>query len=161
MLTFIYFGIIFVAIPLVMIWFFVAAAVLPKRAPDLNAQFSGRAGFWAGLVVFAGYAVSALSGISSPDFNVSRLPSFHFIGAALGTFFGFVIPLVTEKALPSRGIGVLTLFLSAASSVGLFSYLFYSDVRDFTMYFALGSMFGVLMNIVFLPAVIHGIVSRR
>ena len=159
MLQFIYFTIIFVVIPAIIVAFFIIAALLPGRAADGNATFSGRAGFWAGLVIFAGFSVSAISGITAPDFSVDRLPSFNWFGAIVGLLVGFFFLFFVEGALPSRGIGVLTLILSAASTIGLFSYLFTSGIRDFTMYLTLGALLGVLINVIVDPKVARGILS--
>jgi hypothetical protein len=160
MLRAIYFSIIFIIIPAIILAFFIIAAILPSRAADGNARFSGRAGFWAGLVVFAGYAISAIGRITAPNFNVDRLPSFNWIGVIIGVIAGFALLFLVEEALPSRGIGILTLVLSAASTIGLFSYLFTSEIRDFAMYLTLGALFGVLVNVIVSPTVARGILSK-
>lgn len=159
MLQLIYFTIIFLVIPAIISAFFVIAALLPGRASNGDATLSGRAGFWAGLVIFAGYAISAIASINAPEFNVDRLPSFNWFGVIIGVIIGFLFLFFVGAALPSRGIGVLTLVLSAASTIGLFSYLFTSGARDFTMYLTLGALFGVLANVIFDPALARGILS--
>jgi hypothetical protein len=160
MARFIYFAIIFIIIPGIILAFFVIAALLPKYADEDNARFSGRAGFWAGLVIFAVYAVSAVARITTPDFNFEQLPSFNWLGLIIGIIAGFVFLFLVELTLPSRGIGILTLILCAASTIGFFSYLFNSGIRDFTMYLTLGALFGVLLNVIVNPALARGILSK-
>lgn len=159
MLQLIYFSIIFIIIPGIILAFFLISALLPGRAADRDAKFSGRAGFWAGLVIFAVYAVSAIAKVTTPDFSAERLPSFNWLGLIIGAIAGFVLLFFVEFALPSRGIGVLTLILCAASTIGLFSYLFNSGIRNFTMYLALGALFGVLTNVIVNPSLARGILS--
>jgi hypothetical protein len=131
MLRLIYFSIIFIIIPGIILAFFIIAAVLPGYATDRDAKFSGRAGFWAGLVIFAVYAVTAIAKVTAPDFNAEQLPSFNWLGLIIGTVAGFLLLFLVSFTLPTRGIGVLTLLLCAASTIGLFSYLFNSGTRDF------------------------------
>jgi hypothetical protein len=159
MLQLIYFSIIFIIIPGIILAFFLISALLPGRAADRDAKFSGRAGFWAGLVLFAVYAVSAIAKVTTPDFSAERLPSFNWLGLIIGAIAGFVLLFFVELALPSRGIGVLTLILCAASTIGLFSYLFNSGIRNFTMYLTLGALFGVLTNVIVNPSLARGILS--
>jgi hypothetical protein len=159
MLQLIYFSIIFVVIPGIILAFFLISALLPGRAADRDAKFSGRAGFWAGLVIFAVYAVSTIAKVTTPDFSAERLPSFNWLGLIIGATAGFVLLFFVEFSLPSRGIGVLTLILCAASTIGLFSYLFNSGIRSFTMYLTLGALFGVLTNVIVNPSLARGILS--
>src|SRR5438128_2049147 len=60
---------------------------------------------------------------------------------------------------PTRGIGVITLFLSAASTISLFSYIFISGIRDTAMFFALGILCGLLVHIMFNPDTVPEIFS--
>lgn len=159
MLKVIYFAIIFLVIPAIILAFFIISALLPRAANSGNARVSGRAGFWAGLVVFAAFAVSAIGSVTSPDFHVEKLPSFSWLGILAGVVGGFAFLLVVERILPSRGIGILTLILSAASTIGLFSYLFTSGTRDFMMYLTLGLLLGVLVNVIIAPQIARGILG--
>jgi hypothetical protein len=161
MLQVMYFSIIFIIIPGIILAFFIIAALLPGLAVDHDAKLSGRAGFWAGLVLFAVYAVSAISKVTAPDFNAESLPSFSWLGLTVGVILGFALLYFVEFTLPSRGIGVLTLILCAASTIGIFSYLFNSGIRDFTMYLTLGALFGVLSNVIVNPSLARGILSAR
>jgi hypothetical protein len=106
MLRFIYFLIIFIIIPGIILAFFVIAALLPNFAVDRDVKFSGRAGFWAGLVIFAIYALSAIARITTPNFNVDQLPSFSWLGLIIGAIVGFAFLFLVQFTLPRRGLAV-------------------------------------------------------
>jgi hypothetical protein len=101
MLKAIYFAIVFLIIPAIILAFFIIAGVLPRAAASRDATMSGRAGFWAGLVIFAAFAVSAISDVTSPDFRADQLPSFSWFGIIVGIIAGFALLFVVEVALPS------------------------------------------------------------
>ena len=159
MLKLLYAAIIYGLIPAILILYFVMSAKLPGMVHSAETRLSARAGFWAGVVVFAAYCVAVIPGIDQLDFDVSSLPDFNIWGLLLGLAAGFFFLVLLETLLPTRGIGLLTLLIAAASSVALFSYLFQSGARDFTMYLTLGTLFGGLFNIVILPNIAKGILA--
>jgi hypothetical protein len=160
MIKIIYAVIIYGLIPAILIMYFVISARLPSMVEDSEVRLSARAGFWAGVVIFAAYCVIVIPGIDELNFDVDSLPSFNLWGALLGLATGFVFLRVLEIFLPSRGIGILTLIMAAASAIALFSYLFQADARDFTMYLTLGALFGGLLNVVLFPSLAKSLLSR-
>jgi hypothetical protein len=49
-------------------------------------------------------------------------------------------------------VGLVSLILSAASTSGLYSYIFIDTIRDKILFAALGFAFGALLHIVFFPS---------
>jgi len=159
MLKIIYGVIIYGLIPAILIAYFIIAAKIPSMVVNSEVKLSARAGFWAGVVVFAAYCVIAIPGIDKLNFDVNSLPSFNLWGLLLGLALGFAFLRVLESLMPNRGVGVLTLLMAAASAIALFSYLFQANARDFTMYLTLGTLFGGLMNVVLFPSLAKGLLS--
>ncbi|UOY03732.1 hypothetical protein [Blastococcus sp. PRF04-17] len=159
MLKVLYAVIIYGLIPAILLLYFLISARLPAMVQGEESRLSARAGFWAGVVLFAAYCVVVIPGIDDLDFNVQSLPAFNLWGMLLGLIVGFFFLGVLEFLLPTRGVGLLTLLIAAASSIALFSYLFQADARDFTMYLTLGTLFGGLFHIVLFPRVAKGLLS--
>ena len=127
-----------------------------------NEKRSAWAGFFLGLIVFVIYVISKLPTLQGVNFTFNSFPVFGFgnwvvllIGALMGFFLLFIVRLLK----PSRGIGVVSLFLSAASTCTLFSYIFISSIRDTAMFFALGTLCGLLVHIMFNPDTVPEIFS--
>jgi hypothetical protein len=82
------------------------------------------------------------------------LPDFGFgswIVLIIGGGIGFFLLWIVRVLIPTRGIGVVTLLLTAASTCSLFSYVFIADIRDVAMFLALGTLCGLLIHIMFFP----------
>jgi len=157
----IYGAILWVVVPGIMVAMLIFSFVIPgyirnvDKDKEKQYKVSAIAGFWAGLVLFVIYVLSQLQGLQQPDFSLSNLPSFDFgslvtalIGAALG--FSFLWLLLFLKTTPL--IGLITLVLSAASSIALFSYIFAAS-RDTLMFITTGAIFGLLLHIVINPRI--------
>jgi hypothetical protein len=155
MLKVIYGAVIFVGIPGILLGLFIVNATVPGKAPNPESRVSGWAGFWAGLVLFAGYVVSVADDIRSPRFQLDTFPSVNIGALMLGLLVGYVLPFLLLAVRATRILGLLTLLTSSMTLVFLFSYLFHSDIRNFAMYLALSCLFGALLNVIFHPRVIR------
>ena len=121
---------------------------------NADEQRSAWAGFFLGLIVFVLYVISKLSSLQAVNFAFNSFPNFGFsnwVVLLIGALVGFFLLFIVVWLKPTRGIGVVTLFLSAASTCALFSYIFISSIRDTAMFFALGSLCGILVHIMFNP----------
>jgi hypothetical protein len=160
MLKIIYGAVVFFVVPAILLTLFIISSALPSQAENAESRISGRAGFFAGLILFTGYVVSTANGVQTPHFPLDQLPSTHWLGVLTGLGAGYLFPFVLRIAQPSRVLGVLTLLLSAMSLIALFSYVFDSQYRNLVMYFALSSIFGALINMVFSPQVIKEVLGH-
>jgi hypothetical protein len=112
-----------------------------------------RVGAWAGLLagVVAGSAFAITQAAagghgSTPEFR------FNPLSIVLGLGVGFGLPyLFLVLAKMPRLVGLGTLVLSAASSLGLLNYLFSGAVRDFIMLMSMSMLFGALIFLVMNP----------
>ena len=123
---------------------------------------SAWAGFFLGLIVFVLYVISKLSSLQTVDFSFKSFPDLGFgswVVLIIGALVGFFLLFIVAMLKPTRGIGVITLFLASASTCALFSYIFISSIRDTAMFFALGTLCGLLVHIMFNPETIPEIFS--
>lgn len=112
---------------------------------------SARAGFGAGLVIFVVYVISQLALVRAPDFSTNQFPQLELLPLATGALIGFIILLGVRLVKADALSGMVTLLLSAASSIALFSYIFMAAMRNSMGYLALGTVFGALLFVVFFP----------
>ena len=112
---------------------------------------SSRAGFWAGLVIFVVFVISQLHLARAPDLSLNQLPQLELLPLLVGALVGFNILLVARLIRAEALLGIVTLLLSAASSIALFSYIFMAGARNGMSYLALGTVFGALLFVVFFP----------
>ena len=112
---------------------------------------SSRAGFWAGLVVFVVFVISQLNLVRAPDLSLNQLPQLELLPLAGGALIGFIVLLMVRLVKADALLGIVTLLISAASSIALFSYIFMAGARNGMVYLALGTVFGALLFVVFFP----------
>ena len=125
-------------------------------------RLSANSGLYAGLVAFSIYVVSSFSSSQTLQLRVLQLPGFNFLPVALGIVLGFaVLQIVRISKLTSGLVGFFILFLVASGSIALFSYFFASPLRNFTVYFALSTLFGGLISVMLFPGVILYIMGNR
>lgn len=140
-----------VVVPGIMIVLLLWGLSIPGRVSDSDNRRSAWAGFWAGLIVFVIYVVSQLSTIRSPSFNFDALPAFSMIPLIIGFASGFIFLWIIRAVGSTPLIGVITLLLSATSSIALFSYVFINNIRGVVLYVILGVALGILIHIVLFP----------
>lgn len=159
LLGFIYGSVVWVVIPLIILSMLIFSLMIVANVTVPDSKVSVRAGLLAGLVLFVIYVVSQLQSIHVPDLS-NYSPHFNWfngivllIGFIVGFFFLWGIRILA----PTRLVGLLTLILSAASLSALFSYFFASNVRDVTLFFALSTVFGILVHVMFFPKTLREI----
>jgi hypothetical protein len=112
---------------------------------------SARAGFWAGMLLMIVFVISRWHSVKSPHFMVNSLPSLNLEAAGIGLIIGFMFLWMVRFLLPTRMVGLINLVLSAASTTGLYAYVFVESLRGTILLLALGIAFGALLHIVLLP----------
>ena len=149
MLTDIYHAIVYFVVPGILLALLVAAIFASQVVPR-ELRLSARAGLCAGLVAFAIYVASSFENFQAPPHSAKTLPEFHWIPALSGLVLGFALLMFLQvlKFVPAL-IGLLTLLLVASTSSAAFSYFYISRQRDYTIYFALSVLLGVLLYIIF------------
>ena len=143
--------IIWAIVPGVMIAMFLLGGLMTAGLKDADNKLSARAGFWAGLIVFVVYVINKLSTLPASALNFDWRPDFDFLYVLMGAAVGFVFLMIVSVLRSTKGVGIVTLILSAASSLALFNYFFDADMRNTVMFFSLGALFGVLMFVVIFP----------
>jgi hypothetical protein len=134
-----------IAVPLIMISGLLIAARLAKGTTEPGARIGAWAGLLAGLVAGSGFAITQLPGGRSAPAG----EEFHFslLALLIGLVAGFGLPYLVRlvRRAPQGLTGVLTLTLSASSSLAILNYLFNGSARDFTVLLAVSLLFGVLL----------------
>jgi hypothetical protein len=147
MLSSIYNAILNVVIPGIMLAMLIFGIYIAAKTSKVN-RISAIAGISAGFVAFAIYVVSSFSNSQAPQAGVGEIPVFHWIPVAVGLVLGFAVlrvaPLLKVHA---SLVGLLTLFLTATGAISSFSYFFMSPSRDFTIFFGLSVLFGMLTHL--------------
>lgn len=151
MLQFIYGIVLWLIVPCIIFGMLIFSMAVCRHADEKRSAW---AGFFLGLIFFVLYVISKLSSLQGVDFTFNSFPDFNFgswviliVGAAIGFFLLTVVTLV----MPTRGIGIVTVLLTAASTCALFSYIFIANIRDTAMFFALGTLCGLLVHIMVSP----------
>jgi len=159
MLQVIYGFVLWLIVPCIIFGMLIFSMAVCGRAHEKRSAWSG---FFLGLIVFVLYVISKLSSLQGVDFTFNSFPDFglrSWIVLIIGALAGFFLLFIVAALKPTRGIGVITLFLSAASTISLFSYIFISGIRDTAMFFALGILCGLLVHIMFNPDTVPEIFS--
>lgn len=159
LLGFIYGSFVWVIIPLIILSMLIFSLMIVARVTMADSKISVRAGLLAGLVLFVIYVVTQLQSIHVPNLS-NYSPHFNlFSGVVLliGFIVGFFLLWGIRILAPTRLVGLLVLILSAASLSALFSYFFASNVRDITLFFALSTVFGILVHVMFFPKTLREI----
>ena len=112
---------------------------------------SAKAGFWAGILLMIVFVISRSHTVKSPTFSLQSLPSLNLESAGLGLIVGFMFLWVVRFLLPTRMVGLISLILSAASTTGLYAYVFIENLIGTILFLALGIAFGALLHIALLP----------
>ncbi|HYT41376.1 MAG TPA: hypothetical protein VEP90_03425 [Methylomirabilota bacterium] len=150
----IYGFVLWLIVPCIIFGMLIFSMTIAGHADEKRSAWSG---FFLGLIVFVLYVISKLSSLQIVDFTFNSFPDFGFgswVVLLIGALVGFFLLFIVAMLKPTRGIGVITLFLSGASTCVLFSYIFVSGIRDTAMFFALGSLCGLLVHIMFNPETI-------
>lgn len=122
---------------------------------------SAKVGFWAGILI----AVVCISWQMKESHDSFNPPIFNLANVVTGIVISWIIIglvwLVNSKAavikisflnlIQVAKFGILALFLSAISVLGLFSYIFIDSYRNLIFNITLGSAIGILLFLVFFP----------
>ena len=140
-----YHVIVDILVPAIMLLVFLSGIYIARRAPE---KVPAIAGFSAGLVAFAIYAVGSFRDFHAVPFNAASLPAFQWIPTVGGALIGLLVFwLLQQLKLNSGLVGLFVLLLVASSSIAAFSYFFESPLRRYVIYFTLGMLFGMLLYI--------------
>ncbi|GHG01314.1 MULTISPECIES: hypothetical protein [Amycolatopsis] len=136
-------------VPGVMAAMLFAGVVIAVRAESAH-RISAIAGFGFGIIAFVIYF------LMSEDTGVATKAGLTSVDGAwlpimAGLLLGFTVLWGVQKATRLHGgiQGLITLFLTATSSIALFGYFFDSPMRNFAVLFAAGSLGGILLYFVF------------
>jgi hypothetical protein len=144
----------------VVIWGIVPAIILSalffsiiivRRTLQDERGTSARAGFWAGILLMIIFVISQWNTVKSPAFSLKFLPSLNLESAGIGLIIGFLFLWIVRFLLPTQMVGLISLILSAASTSGLYAYVFIESLRGTILFLALGIAFGALLHIVLFP----------
>jgi hypothetical protein len=138
--------------PAILVALLIFGVIIVRRTSYDERKTSSRAGFWAGLVLFIGYVISQSHTLRMPDAIFRYLPELDLLPAAIGFTVGSLFLWGVRFLLLTRMVGLVSLILSAASTSGLYSYIFIDTIRDKILFAALGFAFGALLHIVFFPS---------
>jgi len=145
---------------LVVNWVIVLAIILSalgfsitivRRTHQDERGTSARAGFWAGFLLTIFFVISQWHTVKTPTFSLKFLPSLNLGSAGIGLIIGFLFLWIVRFLLPTRMVGFISLILSAASTSGLYAYVFMESLRGIILFLALGIAFGALLHIILFP----------
>jgi hypothetical protein len=125
--------------------------LIVRRTSQDERGTSAKAGFWAGILLMIVFVISRWHTVGSPTISSRSLPSLNLESTGLGLMIGFLFLWIVRFLLPTRMVGLISLILSAASTSGLYTYVFVESLRGTILFLALGIAFGALLHIVLLP----------
>lgn len=125
--------------------------IIIRRTSQDERRTSARAGFWAGILLMIVFVISRWHMVKSPTFSLNSLPSLNLESAGIGLIIGFLFLWIVRFLLLTRMVGLISLILSAASTTGLYAYVFVESLRSTILFLALGIAFGALLHIVLFP----------
>jgi hypothetical protein len=125
--------------------------IIIRRTSQDERGKSARAGFWAGVLLMIVFVISQWRTVQRPAFSLRFLPGLNLESAGIGLIIGFLFLWIVRFLLPTRMVGLISLILSAASTSGLYAYVFIESLRSTILFLALGIAFGALLHIVLFP----------
>jgi hypothetical protein len=126
----------------------VIAGRIAWSAADEGSRVRAYAGLAAGLVAGSAFAITQLAGGRSEEANGKF--SFSIVAVLIGLAVGFGLPYVVLVLPKAQSlVGLVTLALSASSSLATLNYLFAGKARDFTMLLSMSLLFGILVYLIF------------
>lgn len=140
-----------VAIPLILLGLVVVGRSMVNRARDEEQGTAGRAGWWAGLILFFIFFVHELPAFRAPQAGVDGAVVIDIWGVAAGTALGFAILWGVSFLSAARVVGVLVLFLTFAGLSSAHSYLFLESRNAFFIAGTLGMALGGLLHLILFP----------
>lgn len=139
----------YVVVPGILAAMLFAGIVIALRAESAH-RISAFAGCAFGIMMFIIYVMmsgdtGAAKETGLPSVNGAWLP------VLTGLVVGFIVLWAVQKAIQLRaGIqGLITMFLTATSSIAIFGYFYDAPLRNFTVFFAAGALSGMLLYFVF------------
>ncbi len=138
-------------VPAIILALLIFSIVIVKRTSQDERRVSAKSGFWAGVVLFIVFVISQSQPLKMPSSLFRYLPGLDLVPAGIGFMIGFLFLWGVRFLLPTRMVGLVSLILSAASTSGLYSYIFIDGLRDKILFLVLGFAFGALLHIVFFP----------
>jgi hypothetical protein len=142
-------------VPGILLAIFFFSVIIIRRTSQDERGTSARAGFWAGILLTIVFIISRWRLVRSPRFSLNSLPRLNFESAGIGFIIGFLFLWIVRLFLPTRMVGLISLILSAASTTGLYAYVFVESLRSTILFLALGIAFGALLHIVLFPSSIR------
>lgn len=139
----------YVVVPGILAAMLMAGVVIAIRAESAH-RISAFAGFGFGIMMFIIYVMMSGDAGAAKE---TGLPSVDgaWLPVLAGLVVGFIVLWGVQKATQLRaGIqGLITMFLTATSSIAIFGYFYDSPMRNFTVFFAAGALSGMLLYFVF------------
>ena len=147
-------------VPGILLAFLYFSIIIVRYTSQDERGTSSRAGFWAGILLMIVFVMSQWHAVKAPSFSFKSLPSLNLESAGIGLMIGFLFLWIVRFLLPTRMAGLISLILSAASTTGLYAYVFVESLRSTILFLALGIAFGALIHIVLFPNSIRDEKSR-
>lgn len=138
-------------VPIILISLFCFDIVIIKKEKDSDKKRSAIAGILAGLVVFAVFVVNRLQYgiVLRLDFPSTGL--LELLPLGFGVIVGFLFISFMRK-LANKALGIITMSISATSTIALFIFLFSTDLQLHVLNAVLGYALGILLYIVLFSA---------
>lgn len=149
MLDFVWGLINYVVVPGFMALMLLVGVAVAIRA-DAAHRISACAGLGIGFMTFVVYFMMSGDVGAARKAGLTSL-SVAWLPIALGLLMGFIVLWLAEKATQLRaGLqGLITMFLTATSSIALFGYFYNAPMRNFIVLFAATATIGILLYFVF------------
>jgi hypothetical protein len=135
-------------VPLIILLVFLYTLSLLRSTREGEQRTSARAGFWAGLVLLLIFIVARLDDVSTKTFTNTYKVTPSIVGMVIATGVGFTFFRIVRAFLPTRLIGLMICFLTAFTSIALYSYFFISSAKTLVLTTVLGMTLGSLLHIV-------------
>lgn len=148
---------LWVCVPGVYVAMFLFALLIIARAEQAEQKTSAKAGIWAGVIVLVVYIIAKFDIFKEPGFTHSPLPPMDFVATGIGIAAGLLMFGLVRYLVPTKLVGIVVLWLVAASTIGLYSYIFIESMRPALLYMTLGFGFGTFAHIMVIPTSMRGL----
>ena len=145
------FFLVWIAIPSIMLGISLLARSIMSRIPEGENKVSARAGWWAGLVLFAIYFFYEMPSFHVLEISVQASLRLDILGVLLGSIGGFFLLWVLKCVVSTRVVGFVILFLCFSGFAALYTYFFLSIFNNVLASSVLGIAFGSLIHVVAMP----------
>ena len=146
-----------VIVPIIMFLLLTFSFVISSSMKQSEMKVSANAGIFSGFLALIIFIIDRMEEIRYPEIGFTLLPNILLIPMAVGLGAGFVFLWLLRILVSTRVVGIVTLFTTSSSTIGLFGYLFLIKTHDVIFYSTLGVALGMLLHAIVFPTSVRSL----